>query len=261
MSITREAAENMIRLFGKEDAFGLAQTDPEYFERIANFAFDEVPNEEAAALDERTRFMAILAVLTGVQGIDLFREMVPAALNAGVTPVEIREIVYQATAYLGFGRVYPFLKAVSEILAEKGIDLPLAPQATTDAGIADLTDPANRRRAGNDVQIKYFGEGIRNGWEKGPQEKRHISAWLADNCFGDYYTRNGLTDPQREMITFCFIAGQGGCEPQLTAHAKGNMNLGNDRLFLIKVVSQCVPYIGYPRSLNAIACIEKAAEG
>ena len=29
MSITREAAENMIRLFGKEDAFGLAQTEPE----------------------------------------------------------------------------------------------------------------------------------------------------------------------------------------------------------------------------------------
>ena len=93
MAITKAARDNMIRLFGKEDAFGLQQTDPEYFERIANFAFDEVPNEAAAALDERTRFMAILAVLTGVQGIDLFREMVPAALSAGVTPVEIREIL------------------------------------------------------------------------------------------------------------------------------------------------------------------------
>ncbi len=261
MAITKAARDNMIRLFGKENAFGLQQTDPEYFERIANFAFDEVPNEAAAALDERTRFMAILAVLTGVQGIDLFREMVPAALSAGVTPVEIREIVYQATAYLGLGRAYPFVKAVGEILKEKGVELPLPPQATTDAGITDGSDPSSRRRAGNDVQIKYFGEGIRNSWERGPQEKSHISVWLADNCFGDYYTRNGLTDPQREMITFCFIAGQGGCEPQLTAHAKGNMNLGNDRLFLIKVVSQCVPYIGYPRSLNAITCIEKAAEG
>ena len=37
------------------------------------------------------------------------------------------------------------------------------------------------------------------------------------------------------------------------------MNLGNDRAYLIKVVSQLVPYLGFPRCLNAIACIEKAA--
>ena len=88
----------------------------------------------------------------------------------------------------------------------------------------------------------------------------HINRWLAANCFGDYYTRTGLDLKQREMVTFCYLAAQGGCEPQLTAHAKGNMNLGNDREFLTKVVSQCLPYIGYPRSLNAIACINKAAE-
>ena len=36
--------------------------------------------------------------------------------------------------------------------------------------------------------------------------------------------------------------------------------MGNDKDFLIRVVSQCLPYIGYPRSLNAVACINKAAE-
>ena len=65
---------------------------------------------------------------------------------------------------------------------------------------------------------------------------------------------------QRELITFCFLAAQGGCEPQLTAHAKGNMNIGNGKDFLIRVVSQCLPYIGYPRSLNAIQCVQKASE-
>ena len=38
------------------------------------------------------------------------------------------------------------------------------------------------------------------------------------------------------------------------------MNLGNDKAFLIRVVSQCLPYIGYPRILNAMSCIQKAAE-
>lgn len=42
--------------------------------------------------------------------------------------------------------------------------------------------------------------------------------------------------------------------------AQGNMNLGNDKDFLLRVVAQILPYIGYPRSLNAITCINKAAE-
>lgn len=39
------------------------------------------------------------------------------------------------------------------------------------------------------------------------------------------------------------------------------MTLGNDKDFLIRVISQCLPYIGSPRSLNAVTCVNKAAEG
>ena len=92
------------------------------------------------------------------------------------------------------------------------------------------------------------------------EETRHINKWLADNCFGDYYTRGGLSTREREMITLCFLAAQGGCEPQLTSHAKANMGVGNEKAFLIAVISQCMPYIGYPRTLNAIRCINDAAE-
>ena len=48
---------------------------------------------------------------------------------------------------------------------------------------------------------------------------------------------------------------QGGCQKQLVAHVQANIKVGNDKEFLIKVVSQCLPYIGYPRSLNALDCI------
>ena len=118
----------------------------------------------------------------------------------------------------------------------------------------------NRRELGTQAQVDIFGEGMRGFWKSGPEESKPINYWLADNCFGDYYTRTGLSYAQREMITFCFLAAQGGCEPQLTAHAAGNMKVGNDKAFLIRVISQCLPYIGYPRSLNALACVNKAAE-
>lgn len=225
----------------------LYETDPEFMERFEHFAYDEVVNEEGQQLDEVTRHMAILATLLGCQGIDAFRGELPKALDAGVTPVMAKEIIYQAVDYLGIGRVLPFLRAANEVMTERGIKLPLEGQATTTM--------ENRLEKGAATQVEIFGDVMKDAWKKG-----HINRWLAANCFGDYYTRTGLDHAQREMVTFCFLAAQGGCEPQLTSHAKGNMGVGNDKDFLIRVVSQCLPYIGYPRSLNAINCINKAAE-
>lgn len=175
-------------------------TAPEFIERFDNFAFDEVINMPLARgqerMDDRTRFMAYLATLPGCQGIDEFRALLLAALNMGVTPVEAKEIVYQAVAYLGIGRIFPFLNATNEVLEEQGVSLPLEGQATT------------------------------------------------------------TMENRREMGT----QAQGGCEPQLLGHAKANMNIGNDKVFLIQLISQCLPFIGYPRTLNALEVINRAAE-
>ncbi len=107
------------------------ETDPEFAERFEHFAFDEVVNEEGQQLDDVTRHMAILATLLGCQGIDEFRLEVPRALDAGLTPVMVKEVVYQAVDYLGIGRVRPFLDAANEILTSRGVELPLEGQATT----------------------------------------------------------------------------------------------------------------------------------
>ena len=227
------------------------ETDPEFIELFDNFAFDEVVHQDD--LDDRTRMMAILAVLLGCQGIDEYKALLPAALNLGVTPVEGKEIVYQAVPYLGIGRVFPFLHATNDILTAREISLPLPGQSTTAR--------ENRLEKGMQAQVDIFGEGMRQFWKSGPEETRHINFWLTTNCFGDYYTRNGLDYKQREMITFCFLAAQGGCEPQLTSHAAANMRIGNDKGFLIKIISQCLPFIGYPRSLNALRCVNEASSG
>ena len=229
------------------EQYNLHETDPEFMERWEAFAGDEVLHEEGQQLEEPTRSLAVLAALMGVQALDVYRCLLPQALKAGLTPVMAKEAVYQAVDYLGFGKVYPFLLVTKEILQQMGVPLPLEGQTTTTL--------ENRLEKGVEAQAEIFGAHMREAWKSG-----HINRWLAANCFGDYYTRPGLTLAQREMITFCFLAAQGGCETQLTSHARGNMNLGNDRDFLIRVVSQCLPYIGYPRSLNAVACVNKAAE-
>ncbi len=223
------------------------KTDPEFVERVTHFISEEVKKEPGQELDDSTRYLAVLAALAGCQGTGVYEELLPIALDAGLSPVAVKEMVYQSVDYLGLGRMWPFLRITNEIMERRGIALPLESQA--------VTNMEDRLEKGIQAQAEIFGDQMKEAWKAG-----HINRWLADNCFGDYYTRTGLTLAQREMITFCFLAAQGGCEPQLISHARGNMNVGNDRDFLMKVVSQCLPYIGYPRSLNAIACINKAVE-
>lgn len=225
--------------------------DPEYAGIVGAF-LDEVVSEAGVSLPPRTRFLAILSALIGCQGIDAFRVIASEALDSCVTPVELKEVVYQATDYLGLGRVLPFVGASNEVLRAKGMALPSESRATV--------MPENRLELGNACQVEIFGEGMRGAWEKCPDEREIVNRWLAANCFGDYYTRKGLSLADREMVTLCYLAAQGGCDPQVKAHAAGNLNVGNGKEFLYAVVHQILPYIGYPRSLNALACIDEAAK-
>ena len=195
--------------------------------------------------------LCILSALLGCQGMGEFQNMLHAALNAGVAPIAIKEVIYQATAYLGIGRTYDFLMAANQIMEQYEIKLPLASQATT--------NEKTRFEDGLAKQVELFGENMEKRQTDGPVLRRNINRWLADNCFGDYYTRNGLNDQEREMITFCFILAQGGCENQLRGHTAGNLGVGNDKEKLYSVVEQCMPYIGYPRSLNAMNIIDEVS--
>lgn len=250
MAITKNAQDYHERMFPNYES-KLAKTDPEFIELFDNFAFDEVVNVDD--LDDHTRMIAILATLLGCQGIDEFKSMLIASYHFNVTPIEMKEIIYQATAYLGIGRVFPFLHAVNDFCVQNGITLPLEGQSKT--------TQATRLNKGIEAQVDIFGEHMRDYYKNGQEDAKHIQYWLTTNCFGDYYTRGGLDYKQRELITFCFLSAQGGCEPQLIAHSKANMKLGNDKAFLIKIISQCIPFIGYPRSLNALHCVNEAAKG
>ncbi len=228
----------------------LESTDPEFTTLFGNFSQQEVVS--AGSLTEKERMLCILAALLGVQGLSIFKKMVHAALRTGVDPVAVKEVVYQATAYLGIGRTYDYLLAANEVMEQHGIALPLAGQSTT--------NPETRFEKGLEKQVQYFGPDMANRQSDCPPLRKNVNRWLADNCFGDYYTRGGLNDREREMITFCFILAQGGCENQLRGHTAGNFTVGNGKERLYQAVEQCMPYIGYPRTLNAMGIIDEVAK-
>ncbi len=246
MSISETANKNHEKLFPNHQST-LKVTDPELIEVFDNFSFDEALSY--GTLDDRTRLMVILATLIASQTLSEFKVMLGGALTIGVTPVEVKEIVYQAVPYCGIAKVFDFIHATNEILINRGVTLPLEGQSTT--------TPETRYEKGLDLQKTIFGEMIDKMYADSPENQRHIQRYLSDNCFGDYYTRTGLSIQTRELLTFSMILSLGGCEPQLKGHIQGNVNVGNDKETLLSVVTQLLPYVGYPRTLNAIRCLNE----
>jgi 4-carboxymuconolactone decarboxylase len=246
MNISDVANKNHEELFPNHKST-LKATDPELIEVFDNFAFDEVIGY--GNLDTRTRMIMILGSMIANQALAEYKVMLGGALNLGVTPVQVKEIVYQSVPYVGMAKVFDFIHATNEILVSRGIKLPLEGQS--------VTTPETRFKKGLEVQKSIFGETIDKIYKESPANQIHIQEYLSANCFGDYITRNGLDIRTRELLTFSMLLSLGGCEPQLKGHIQGNLNLGNDKETLLSTVTQLLPYIGYPRSLNAIKCINE----
>lgn len=162
----------MTKLF-PDRASTLARTDPELIERFDNFAFDEVIAD--SDLDIRTRLMVQLASLIACQAVSEFRVMAGAGLTVGLTPVELKEIVYQAVPYVGMAKVFDFLHAANDVLTECGVQLPLPGQSTT--------TPATRLERGLAVQKQIVGgERVDAMYDAAPDDEQHLQRYLSGNC-------------------------------------------------------------------------------
>ena len=247
MAPNEQARKNHDKLFPGHVS-SLAATDPELIEIFDNFAFDEVLRH--GKLDAKTRLMVQLATMIACQAVLEYRVMLAAALTAGVTPVEAKEILYQAVPYVGMAKVFDFIQATNDVLTERGVALPLQGQSTT--------TPENRAEKGLAVQKQIVGSDVIDKlYASAPDDELHIQRYLSAHCFGDHYTRTGIDVPTRELLTFSMLVSLGGCEPQVKGHVAANRNVGNDRARLIDVLTQLLPFIGYPRTLNGLRAVEE----
>ncbi|MBA0883136.1 carboxymuconolactone decarboxylase family protein [Flavobacterium sp. BBQ-18] len=225
----------------------IKETDPELIEVFDNFAFDVVISHDK--MDVKTRTLLILASTIGSQALTEYKMFVNASLNVGVSPTAIKEVLYQAVPYVGISKVIDFINATNEIFIERNISLPLENQSTTTA--------ETRKEKGLAKQKEIIGNRVEDLYKNAPKDLLHIQEYLSANCFGDYITRNGLDVKTREMVTLSFLIAMGGTESQIKGHIQDNANVGNDRQTLINLMTQLIPYVGYPRTLNAIACLNE----
>jgi 4-carboxymuconolactone decarboxylase len=194
--------------------------------------------------------MVQLAALIANHAVAEYRVMLGAALTAGVTPVEAKEVVYQAVPYVGMAKVFDVLHATNDVLSERGVELPLTGRSTT--------TPQTRAQKGLALQKEIVGaERVDALYAKAVDDEQHIQRFLSANCFGDHVSRAGLDVPTRELLTLAMLAALGGCEPQVKGHVAANLNVGNGRARMLAVLTQLIPFIGYPRTLNALRILDE----
>lgn len=233
-------------IFGKHTG-PMAETDPDMQEMLDRFIFGEVFYQ--GDLPDKLRELITLVVLTTNQTLEQLKAHVFGALNVGATPVEIKEAVYQCVPYLGFPKTLNAIQAVNEVFTALDIKLPVESQKT-------VTEET-RFDEGLKVQKSIFGEVIDKMHASAPDNQKHMQNYLSAFCFGDIYTRGCLDLKVRELLTLCILSALGGRDNQVKSHVNGNLAVGNDKNTLIAAVTQAMPYMGFPRTLNALSCINE----
>ncbi|URJ51902.1 carboxymuconolactone decarboxylase family protein [Paenibacillus polymyxa] len=217
------------KLFGDGVPVAYA-TDPDFQDILSRFIFGEVFYQ--GELDDKQRELITLVVLATNQTLPQLKAHTQAALNVGLTPVEIKEAIYQCAPYLGFPKTLNAIAEINEVFKAQNIVLPLESQKQV--------EEENRLDKGLAVQVEIFGDIIEKNRENAPSNQKHIQDYLSAFCFGDFYTRGGLDLKTRELLTLCILSSLGGCESQVKAHVWGNLNVGNDKDMMITAITHCL---------------------
>ncbi len=252
INITERAKKEIRKIFSPRTSVNTLKNDPELTEIVDNFAFDETLGiSDEGPVKETTRILCILATTMAQYSKNEFRMYVDAALNVGVKPSEIREVVYQAVPLIGYSSVLCFLQIMNEVFANNDIRTPLHDHATVTR--------ENRREEGKKIMEETFGkEYVDNLISECPKGQEHIIEYMEGYMFGDFYTRRGLTLQLRELMTFCFLASMGGCDSQMELHAKANFRVGTSKQEMVGAVTAMLPYIGFPRAFHALNAVNAA---
>lgn len=89
-----------------------------------------------------------------------------------------------------------------------------------------------------------------------PDHDPELMRILRGFIFGDVFDTGGLDDRTRELITVTVLACLQSL-PQLTSHTGAALNVGVEPVAIREAIYQLAPFIGFPRTLNAVTTINE----
>ena len=246
MTRTDICKKNYKTLFGGE-ALTPTGDDPEMMAILQKYIFGEVFT--VGELDIKTRELITVTSLAVQQSLPQLKAHINGALNAGATPIELREAIYQLAPFIGFPKTLNALGVLNEVFKERGIQTPLKSTATV--------KEEERYQKGFEIQNPLYGDEIKQSMEGLPDDMgADVARFLTEVCFGDFYTREGLDVKTRELLFISALVTTGNTTT-LKSHIKGSLKAGNSKETITAAIIQCLPYVGFPNTLAALRTLKE----
>ena len=249
-----ERTEQKMQELFHSHAAGDEGSDGEFMQILQGYIFGDVCY--TGSLNNRMRELVTVTVLTVLSALPQIKAHVGASLNAGCTPAEIREAVYQCAPFIGFPKTLNAISAMNEVFLQQGIDLPLPKQST-------LKSSKERYEKGLNIQFPLYRDEIKDRytWLPKPFDEA-VPRFLTELCFGDFNTRTGLDGKTRELLTVVLLTALGGAEVQVKSHVEGALKAGNTKEEIVCALVHAGGYMGFPRLFNALnTCKNLLTEG
>ena len=197
------------------------------------------------ALTPVQREMVTLSSLIVLQRENQLRRHLGNALNLGLTPEQIVELIIHDTWYGGAPAGINSLSIIKEIFEKRGIDF-------TPTRIHDTNeDPDSLFQRGEEYRRNYMG--TQPGGRPAPptQAERELGRITGEYYWGATWTRPGLDLTSRCICTMTCLATLGR-EGPLRSHIRGALNIGLTQDQIIEVFGHMTLYSGIPFARGAM---------
>lgn len=173
-------------------------------------------------LDGKQQQIAAIAANTAIGNIEVLKITLNAGLDAGLTIIQIKEILVQMYAYCGFPRSLQGINTFMAVMDErkaKGL------KDCVGLDASEITDNRNKYVRGKEnlQQLTGVTETVLSGANAFAPI---IDVFLKEHLFADIFERNVLTFQERELATISALAAMEGVDPMLSAHVKMGENVG-----------------------------------
>lgn len=235
-SLDRDAARGVLE--------GLKDLAPEMARFLIEFAYGDIYSRQG--LNPRTRQIATIAALTAMGNArPQLKFHMAAALNIGITPREIIEVMYVTTVFCGFPGGLNGIAAAREVFQEKGVSVELDKQAEP---------PQENRRKRGLATLDQTSKGAGEKVLKSLADIAPDMGWfIVDFSYGDVFSRTILSPKDKEITMIAVCVATGTMQPQMKVHLHAALNVGCTRDQIVELMYHMVVYAGFPSALNGLS--------
>jgi 4-carboxymuconolactone decarboxylase len=232
----------------QERLFGGATQPPGIGNLLTEAVYGGIWNRPGLAPVDR--MICSISALAVFPRLGPLRRHLRAALDLGLAPASVREILVQAGLYAGFAVVEETLPLAAEVFAERGAAFP--PDPPEDASLEQLT------ARGRAVMHRVHGERATQGYAAPDNAVTGaLYASALQYGYGEIWHRPGLEHRQRALVAIAAFTALRLPE-QVSKFAQSALNLGVSKIEVIEAIIQTAPCSGFPPALNALSAISGA---